>query len=74
MRAQLEGLPTRPPVGPEETWCDEALRYFYFADQFGWTPTQVDAEPILIIDRLLVAARLKGEVEAERQQGAPRRP
>lgn len=50
---------------------DETLDYFWFAKQFGWTPTQVDDLPVFYRERF--AAVGEAQVRAvERRQAAGR--
>lgn len=46
---------------------DEAAYYHDFAKEYGWTPDQVDNVPALLVDRMMVVARMCHEIEAERQ-------
>jgi hypothetical protein len=65
-------MPTRPPVGAEERLMDRAARYFVFADRFGWTTDQVDASPALVVDRMLIVAQVRDELQDEAQRAADR--
>ena len=51
---------------------DEALTYFSYAKEFGWTPQQVDEAPALLADRMLVVAQLNNEINNEHQSAAAR--
>jgi hypothetical protein len=45
---------------------DEEWRYYVLADRFGWTPTQVDEQPAVLVDWLISISGIVREVESER--------
>lgn len=48
---------------------EEAARYEWFADHYGWSSRQVDAEPDWLIRRYPVIAELKARnAEMERKE------
>lgn len=57
-----------------------AWRYGWFAERYGWTPNQVDEQPVWVMMRLpgyasavdaaKVTLRLRAQEEAERQAAA----
>jgi hypothetical protein len=58
----------RPAVGPEEEGLDRALRYWAFADRFGWTMQEVDAQPAAHLRRLLVIEDVVGALREENHE------
>jgi len=46
---------------------DQALRYYWFADRFGWTPQQVDTAPALLTARLMTIGEVRDDVAAAKQ-------
>jgi hypothetical protein len=49
----LSGTPVAPPhPGEPELWERVFRDYWFWADRFGWTPEQVDAQPVIVLDRL----------------------
>jgi hypothetical protein len=65
LKAQLAGYPTREASSLEERALDEALYYAMFATAYGWTPHQVDEQPAVVVERLLVVAQIRAELAAE---------
>lgn len=47
------------------TYPDEEYEYYLFARKFGWTPTQVDEQPAVLMDYLRAISIAADEVEAE---------
>ena len=47
---------------------DLAAYYFLFADAFGWTPSEVDDQPVLFIEAMLEIFQVRAE---ERQHKGP---
>ena len=47
---------------------EEAARYVAFADRWQWPPAVVDELPAWLHERMLIAATVKDELEAERQE------
>lgn len=52
-------------MSEEERLLDEALYYSTFALAFTWTPDQVDDQPALLIDRMLIVMDVRGDLMAE---------
>jgi hypothetical protein len=44
---------------------DKQYRYFLLAERFGWTPSQVDNEPAVMLDWLLAIGNVVDEVKSE---------
>jgi hypothetical protein len=44
---------------------DNQYRYFLLAERFGWTPSQVDNEPAVMLDWLLAIGNVVDEVKSE---------
>lgn len=47
-----------------------AARYYWFANRFGWTPQQVDAQPVWLTDRLPAVAEIADQIEQDRVKAA----
>jgi hypothetical protein len=47
-----------------------AWRYGWFAERYGWTPTQVDEQPLWVINQLPVYASAVEEAKAHLRQAA----
>jgi hypothetical protein len=43
------------------------LRYYFFAREFGWTPSQVDAEAWVRMDALMTVGGVAAELRREAQ-------
>jgi hypothetical protein len=44
---------------------DRELRYFMLAERFGWPPTVVDEQPVVLLDWLLAIGEVVDEVKSD---------
>jgi hypothetical protein len=51
--------------GDGHDYPDDQYRYFLLAERFGWTPSQVDNEPAVMLDWLLAIGNVVDEVKSE---------
>ncbi len=47
-----------------------AWHYGFFAERYGWTPSQVDAQPVWVLNQLPVYAGAVDEAKATLQEEA----
>lgn len=60
-------MPEDHPVTPLERM---AWRYGWFAERYGWTPSQVDAQPLWVMNQFPVYAGVVDEAKAQIQAAA----
>lgn len=58
----------RPAHGRLERLLDRAVDYYWWADRFGWTPDQVDAQPYLRRERIRTVAEVVDEVRRDKDR------
>jgi cytochrome bd-type quinol oxidase subunit 1 len=46
----------------EERLLDRAITYFWYAEKFGWTIDEVDRQPTILLQRMLVVGRVRDEL------------
>lgn len=63
----------RPATSDEDRLHQEAAWYGWFADRFGWTADQVDAQPRWYTARLVGVMSVFDEVRAEQQKAAAKK-
>jgi hypothetical protein len=56
-------------VGSEERGLDRALHYYWYAEQFGWTKTEVDGQPSAHLRRLRTIGDVLAQVRDEARRG-----
>jgi hypothetical protein len=47
---------------------DIEWQYFLLAERFGWTPTQVDEQPAVLVDWLIAIGNTVDEVKNQKSQ------
>jgi hypothetical protein len=47
---------------------DTEWQYFLLAERFGWTPTQVDEQPAVLVDWLIAIGNTVDEVKNQKSQ------
>lgn len=57
-------------MGALETLYDRMLRYYFFAREFGWTPSQVDRESRVRMDALMTIGGAAADVKRDAQDRA----
>ena len=50
---------------PDLDYPEDEFLYWQFAERYGWTPHQVDAQPVYYLDWILAIGNLKLEIEQE---------
>jgi hypothetical protein len=61
--------PPRALPGEPALWERTYWEYWFFADRFGWLPSQVDNESAVILERLRDVALTVEEFQRERDDG-----
>lgn len=56
----------RAAISAEDVLMEQAARDDFFAERYGWTVTEIDAQPHDRIERMAEIARIKAEIERER--------
>lgn len=59
-------------VSVDDEALEAAAQYFWYADRFGWLPTEVEELPAWLRDRLPTVAAVHDEIKAEKEREANR--
>lgn len=59
----LAGVPVRDAEGLYEEMLDDAIHYYFYADKFHWSSTEVDSERAWLIDAYEIISAAKTEAQ-----------